>query len=45
MNVHGSVHENVPESTYGPWVVVTCRKQGIRSQGSGGPSLSVGYGQ
>jgi len=25
--------------------VVTRRKQGIRSQGSGGPSLSVGYGQ
>lgn len=45
MNMHGSVHENVPESTYGPWVVVTCRKQGTRSQGSGGPPLSMGYGQ
>ena len=45
MNVHGSVHENVPENTYGPWVVVTCRKQGTRSHSSGGPSLSMGYGQ
>lgn len=45
MNMHGSVHENVPESTYGPWVVVTCRKQGTTSQGNGGPPLSMGYGQ
>lgn len=47
VNMHGSVHENVPESTYGPWVVVARKKQGTRKQGSGGPSLSmsIGFGQ
>jgi len=30
-NMHGSVNESVPESMYGPWVVVTRRKQGTRN--------------
>ena len=45
MNVHDSVHEEVLEGTYGPWVVVACRKKGTKSQRSGRVSFVQGNEQ
>lgn len=42
---NGAVHESkqgtVHEDLYGPWVVVTRRKQGTKNQRSGGTSLGL----
>lgn len=30
-NVLGSEHEEVPEGTYKPWIIVACKKNGPKS--------------
>ena len=45
MNVHGSAQEGVPESTYEPWVVVMCKKQGAKQQRRDGTTMSIEHGQ
>nr|POE62200.1 uncharacterized protein CFP56_39528 [Quercus suber] len=34
--MHESVREEVQSGTYGPWTIVSCRKNGTKLQGSGG---------
>lgn len=34
--MHESVHEELQDGVYGPWIVVVCRKNGTKSHGSGG---------
>ena len=44
MNVHGSAQEGVPKSTYEPWVVVMCKKQGAKQQRRDGTTMSMEHG-
>lgn len=41
-NVLGSEHEEVPEGTYKPWIIVACKKNGPKSHRSGGTSIMQG---
>ncbi|KAF3960498.1 hypothetical protein CMV_014801 [Castanea mollissima] len=45
LNVHDIAQEDVPESTYRPWVVVTRKKQGTKHQRHDGTPLNMRHGQ
>ena len=45
LNVHDSAQEDVPESTYGPWVVVMRKKQGTKHQRRDGTTINMVHGQ
>lgn len=43
--VHESVHEELQDGVYGPWIVVVCRKNGTKSHGSGGTHAVLDNGR
>lgn len=45
VNLHDSAQEDVPESSYEPWVVVMCKKQGTKQQRCVGTITNMEYGQ
>nr|POE96114.1 hypothetical protein CFP56_23485 [Quercus suber] len=45
LNVHGSALEDVPESMYGPWIIVIRKKQGTKQQRGVGTTMNLAHGQ
>nr|POE88658.1 hypothetical protein CFP56_47856 [Quercus suber] len=45
MNVHGNVSEECQDRTYGPWIVVECRRNVQRYQRSGGSHTVINNGK
>ena len=44
LNVHGSAQDDVPKSTYGPLIMVMCKKLGIKQQRGDGTTMNL-HGQ
>ena len=45
LSVHGSAQEDVPESTYGPWIMVVRKKQGTKQLRDDGTTVKLAHGQ
>ena len=45
LNMHGSAQEDVPESTYGPWIMVMRKKQGTKQQRGDGTTMNLAHRQ
>ena len=44
LNVHGSAQDDVPESTYGSWIMVMRKKPGTKQQRGDGTTMNL-HGQ
>ena len=45
LNMHGSAQEDVPESTYSPWIMVMRKKQWTKQQKGDGTTMNLAHGQ